>query len=67
MSSASGSGNRVFTKTIVQVVVGRGQWEKPVTGVYHPVDEGLDFGEGLVFGLGDEPTMAKVPAQHTSR
>ena len=28
-----------------------------------PGDEGLDFGQGLVVGLGDELTMAEVPIQ----
>ena len=53
----------VLATTIPQVVVGRGQREEPLAGVYYPVDEGLDFGQGLLVGLGDKPTAAKVPAQ----
>ena len=53
----------VIATTTPQVVVGRGQWEEPVAGVYYPADEGLDFGQRLVIGLGYEPTVAKVPAQ----
>ena len=53
----------VLATTIMQVVVGRAQREEPVAGVYYPVDEGLDFGQGLVVGLGYEPTVAKVPTK----
>ena len=60
LSSASGSGAVFFTPTTLQVVVGRGQREEPVAGVYYPDDEGLDFGQRLLVGLGDEPTVAKV-------
>ena len=63
MSSTSGSGGGFFATAIQQVVVGRGQWEQPVTGVYYPADEGLDSGQGFLVGLGDEPAVAKVPTQ----
>ncbi len=53
----------VLAATILQVVVGRAQWEKPVAGVYYPVDEGLDSGQRLVVGSSDEPTVAKVPTE----
>ena len=53
----------VLATTIPQVVIGRAQWEEPVAGVYYPLDEGLDFGQRLLVGLGYEPTVAKVPAQ----
>ena len=58
-----GVGGDVFTTTIPQVVVGRTQREEPVAGVYYLDDEGLNFGQRLLVGLGDEPTVAKVPAQ----
>ena len=58
-----GVGCGVFTLAIQQVVVGRAQREEPVAGVYYPADEGLDSGQRLVVGLGDEPAVAKVPAQ----
>ncbi len=52
-----------FATTVQQVVVGRTQREEPVTGVYDPVDEGLDLGQRLLVGPGDKPTVAKVPTQ----
>ena len=63
LSSASGSGVVFLRTTILQVVVGRGQWEEPVAGVYYQADEGLDFRQRLLVRLGDEPTVTKVPAQ----
>ena len=56
-------GGVTFTKTTLQVVAGRAQREKPVAGVYHPADEGLDFGQGFVIGPSSEPPVAKVLTQ----
>ena len=53
----------VLATTILQVVVGRGQWEEPIAGVYYPADEGLDSGQRLLVGLGEELTVAEVPTQ----
>ena len=58
-----GIGCGVFLPASQQVVVGRTQWEEPVTGVYYPTDEGLDVRQRLVVGLGDEPALAKVPTE----
>ena len=38
----------VLATTVPQVVVGRGQREEPVAGVYYPADEGLDSGQPLL-------------------
>ena len=51
----------VLAATILQVVVGRAQWEKPVAGVYYPVDEGLDSGQRLVVGLKRRTNGGKGP------
>ena len=53
----------LLATTTPQVVVGRAQREETVAGVYYPVYEGLDFGQRLLVGLGDEPTVAKVPTK----
>ena len=62
-----GVGGDVFTKTIVQVVIGRAQWEQPVASVYYPADEGLYAGQRLVVGLGDETTVARSRLRRSSR
>ena len=55
-----GVGGVAFTKATIQVVVGRPQWEEAVAGVHHPLDEGPDFGQGLVVRPSSEPAFAKV-------
>ncbi len=37
----------VLATTIMQVVVGRAQWEEPVAGVYYPGMKGWISGKGL--------------------
>ena len=59
-SSTSGLGAVSSASAVLQVVVSGAQSEKPVAGVYHPLDEGLDFGQRLLVGPGDEPTVAVV-------
>ena len=61
----AGVGVCAFTMAVLQVVVGRAQAEEPVAGVYHPLDEGLDFGQGLPVGPGDEPTVANIPTDES--
>ena len=66
--SGAGIGGVTFAKTIVQVITGRAQREKPVTGVHHPFDKGPDFGQGLVVGPSGEPTpFPSCPRRRASR
>ena len=57
-----GIGGIIFAKATHKVVVGRTQREEPVAGVHHPLDEGLDSGQGLAVGPSGEPAFAKVVA-----
>ena len=57
-----GVGGVIFAETIEQVIIGRAQWEVAVAGVHHALDEGPDFGQGLMVGPSGEPAFAKVIA-----
>ena len=63
-----GVGGLIFAKATHQVAVGRAQWEKPVTGIHRPFDEGLDSGQGFVVGPSGEPApFPSCPRRRASR